>query len=68
LEYGSVEDLLPEGIPQGLFPDSAAMMIRRESCCSDEIRSFVSLKFPEPGPSAWKRETFTFSPSLWPKP
>lgn len=46
MEYGSVEDLLPEGIPQGLFPDSAAMMIRRESCCSDEIRSFVSLKFP----------------------
>jgi len=46
MEYGSVEDLLPEGIPQGVFPDSAAMMIRRGSSCSEEIRSFVSIKFP----------------------
>jgi len=46
LGYGSVGELLPGPRPEGLFPDSAAVLLRPGSPFSSEIRAFVLKKYP----------------------
>lgn len=46
VEYGSVENLLRGDIPQGISPDSAAILLKPGVPYSREIEIFVAAKFP----------------------
>ncbi|MDO9509157.1 MAG: DUF5693 family protein [Thermovirgaceae bacterium] len=46
VEYGSVENLARGDMPEGLWPDSAAIFLKPGSPYSKDIELFVSRKFP----------------------
>ncbi len=46
VEYGSAENLLHGDIPEGIWPDAAALFLKPGSPFSAEIDLFISRKFP----------------------
>jgi len=46
LKYGTAGDLLAGSLPEDLFPDTAAVLVKAGSPFSGEIRAFVLQKFP----------------------
>ena len=46
LDYGSAENLVPGAIPPGIQPDSAALLFQGDVPYFQEIKEFISVKFP----------------------
>jgi len=46
VDFGSVENLVPGAIPDGVQPDSAALLLHGDAPYFREITGFISVKFP----------------------